>query len=395
MPIQGSAPNKALVRTYAGYTGSDACAQADAGAVRVTSVDMDAALEELKTAINSCIFSDGGNFSASVDIQGQRFTNVADATARTHFAAAGQIADGDLQYAGTSSGTDTITASLSPAITAYVTGMKVAILAGGTNTGAATINLNSVGAKSIKKYKAGGTALVAGDITTGGIYALYYDGTNFQLLNPGGAPEGFTTADSPTFAAPTVTTLKIGGTTDTTLSRASAGVVAVEGVNLLRANQNLADVSSAATAFSNIKQAASTAASGAIAIADQAAMEAASSTVLAVVPGRQHNHPGHPKTWANFHMSGTAALDASYGVSSLVDNGTGNPAINHSTAFSSANYAWGGGAEGTLSAIAAIITRLTGDTAISTTTWTGRTYRPDSGTSLDVDDGNIVFHGDQ
>jgi hypothetical protein len=46
-------------------------------------------------------------------------------------------------------------------------------------------------------------------------------------------------AASPTFTAPTVTTLELGGTTDTTLSRDSAGVAAVEGSPLAFRRPNL------------------------------------------------------------------------------------------------------------------------------------------------------------
>jgi hypothetical protein len=61
---------------------------------------------------------------------------------------------------------------------------------------------------------------------------------------------GLGTANSPQFTA-----IELGNASDTTLSRSSAGVVAVEGVVLLRASQNLSDVSSASTARSNLSAA--------------------------------------------------------------------------------------------------------------------------------------------
>lgn len=51
-----------------------------------------------------------------------------------------------------------------------------------TNTGAATFNYNSTGAVAIKKN--GSSALSAGDMVSGAIAILEYDGTNWQLLNP-------------------------------------------------------------------------------------------------------------------------------------------------------------------------------------------------------------------
>lgn len=84
----------------------------------------------------------------------------------------------------TAIGTDTYTVSFSPTITAHVTNQKYHVLFTNANTGAATINPDSVGAKAITK--AGATALVAGDIKAGQILQLIYDGTNYQIIGDGG-----------------------------------------------------------------------------------------------------------------------------------------------------------------------------------------------------------------
>ena len=79
-------------------------------------------------------------------------------------------------------GTDTYAATLTGVVpTAYYAGMMVKLLFGITNTGAATINLNTLGAKAIKKGTGGATALSASDLVTTKIYTLIYDGTNFQI----------------------------------------------------------------------------------------------------------------------------------------------------------------------------------------------------------------------
>jgi hypothetical protein len=72
-----------------------------------------------------------------------------------------------------------------PALAAYAAGNIVRFKANFTNTGAATINVNSLGAKSIKKLD-GATALAANDIISGQIVEVEYDGTNFQMLSPPG-----------------------------------------------------------------------------------------------------------------------------------------------------------------------------------------------------------------
>ncbi len=57
------------------------------------------------------------------------------------------------------------------------------------NTGAATLNVNGGGDKTIKKLT--GEDLIAGDIKAGSCHLLIYDGTNFQMLSvPAAIPPG-------------------------------------------------------------------------------------------------------------------------------------------------------------------------------------------------------------
>jgi hypothetical protein len=88
----------------------------------------------------------------------------------------------------TASGTDTYTATPSPAISSYAAGQTFKILFTNANTGAATLNLNGVGAAAITKD--GTTALVADDIKAGSIKILSYDGTRFQIIGDGGGSGG-------------------------------------------------------------------------------------------------------------------------------------------------------------------------------------------------------------
>lgn len=74
-----------------------------------------------------------------------------------------------------------LTTSLS--LAAYVAGQSFDIKASFGNTGAATISVDSLGAKSLTKN--GTTALASGDIVSGNIYRISYDGTQFQII--GGA----------------------------------------------------------------------------------------------------------------------------------------------------------------------------------------------------------------
>jgi hypothetical protein len=82
----------------------------------------------------------------------------------------------------TASGTDTYTITLDVTPTAYSNKMDVWVLFTNANTGAATLNVNSLGAKSI--VKGASSALEAGDIIAGSTHHLKYDGTNFVLSDP-------------------------------------------------------------------------------------------------------------------------------------------------------------------------------------------------------------------
>lgn len=102
-------------------------------------------------------------------------------SSRNHYAYVKQVQDGSVLYVGSVAGTDTITGSLSPAITAYVEGQRFVFKAAGANTGAVTVQLNGItGAKALKRY---GSALTGGEIQAGDIVEMVYDGTDFQWIN--------------------------------------------------------------------------------------------------------------------------------------------------------------------------------------------------------------------
>lgn len=84
--------------------------------------------------------------------------------------------------AGTVGGTaDAITLTHSPAPAAYAAGQRFAFKATATNTGAVTVNVDTLGAKAVQ-YR--GAALAAGDITNGNVVVIVYDGTQFQMVSP-------------------------------------------------------------------------------------------------------------------------------------------------------------------------------------------------------------------
>lgn len=85
-----------------------------------------------------------------------------------------------LDYATTTGSANAYVLTLSPALESYVQGMPILFKANFANTGAATLNINSLGAIPLKTA---GQDLIPGQISTGLIVTAAYDGTNFQILS--------------------------------------------------------------------------------------------------------------------------------------------------------------------------------------------------------------------
>ena len=94
----------------------------------------------------------------------------------------GNATMGAINYAADAQVSDTYAITLSPVPAAYITGMQVTFKANTANTGAATLNVNGLGAKTI--VKAVSTALATNDILANMFCLCVYDGTNFVLMNP-------------------------------------------------------------------------------------------------------------------------------------------------------------------------------------------------------------------
>lgn len=76
------------------------------------------------------------------------------------------------------------TVTLNPAPTSYIEGMALAVKINVDNTGASTIDVNNLGAKTIKKPNGNDVSL--GNLKAGSIYSLRYNGINFILQGEGG-----------------------------------------------------------------------------------------------------------------------------------------------------------------------------------------------------------------
>jgi hypothetical protein len=90
-------------------------------------------------------------------------------------------------YGGTTGGTANAQtlASVTPSGFTKSQGNAVAFTAGATNTGATTFNINATGATAVKIDTGSGlAALTGGEIVNGNDYVVYYDGTQYVLIDP-------------------------------------------------------------------------------------------------------------------------------------------------------------------------------------------------------------------
>ncbi len=158
----------------------------DTGVANITRARHDTADNDLRDGINACLAKNGENSpSSSLPMNSQKHTGVANASARTEYAAAGQIQDDALNYVASDSGSaDAYVIAPSPAITAYTEGQRFGFTATNASTGASTINVSGLGVKSIKKHH--DQAIAAGDIEAGAVVVVQYDGTSFQMLSQTG-----------------------------------------------------------------------------------------------------------------------------------------------------------------------------------------------------------------
>jgi hypothetical protein len=93
---------------------------------------------------------------------------------------------------------------------------------------------------------------------------------------------------------------------------------------------------------------------------------------------------GSAKAWVNFNGTGTIAIRASYNVSSITDNGTGDYTVNFTNALTDANYA----VTGTMSGIS----DGAGDNAVqgpATTTYATSSFRVFTSSNTTTKDDSI------
>lgn len=271
---------------------------------------------DFTSGINNCLTKDGQNAATSdLPMGGNKHTNVSVATARNQYLTMGQFQDnGGKSYTATG-GANSYVLTPTPAISAYATGQSFRVAFGSANTGSSTINISSVGTANL--VKGNNTALASGDIDAGRVYDIVYTASGFQI-QPSGTM-AWQDASSVAITGGSVT-----GITDLAIADGGTGA------------------STASAAFSALKQAATTSATGVVELATAAEMVTGTDTGRVPSVSVVQNHSGVAKAWAVVNMTGTAAMLASYNVSGFADNGTGLFTLTWDTDFSSVNYALAG-----------------------------------------------------
>lgn len=183
MPWNGASPNKTFGRTDGTRTGSTTWQQADAASVDIISPDHDTHDQDIADGLNTALCKDGGNTAtANIPMGGFTFSNLAAASGPLNPA---RLTDALISgYAATVGGTaNAITLTTGYTFTAYAAGQEFSFIVGTTNTGAVTVNVDSIGAKNLVRNDGSHTALSAGDLVSGALATVRYDGTRFKLIS--------------------------------------------------------------------------------------------------------------------------------------------------------------------------------------------------------------------
>ena len=191
---------------------------------------------DLASGLTNCITKDGQSTpTANIPMGSNKITGLANGTLAGDAANLGQVQSTAAKLIASISGVDTVTGIMSPTLTAYAAGQLFYFVAAGANTGAVTLNIDGLGAKAVTRD--GATALAAGDINSGEIVVVIYDGTRFQMINAANSFGNTTINGTLTVTGNTglqanvsiTSALSVGGTFNVTGAAALGSTLAVTG----------------------------------------------------------------------------------------------------------------------------------------------------------------------
>lgn len=349
----------------------------------VESTPFNTLVSDISTALSESIARDGQTtISANLPMNSKKLTGLAAGSAAGDSANLGQVQAQAWAWCGTAGGTaDALTLTPSPAITALAAGQRFVFIAGAANnTGAATVAISGLSAIAIQDD---GSALSADDIVAGKLYFGILNTTSTMQIGRVALPAAatFTASSTDTLTNKTI------DLTDNTVTGTLAEF------NTACSDANFASIAGAETLTSKTltSPVLNTGVSG-TAVADQTAMEAASSTSLVVTPGRQHYHPSACKAWVKADTA--AGIVVGYNVGSLTDVGTGRVGVTFSTAMSSGDYVALAELQGTKPTHNQVDVKVDGDGTVSNTRCDFSSI-DGAGNYADPTNWQIAFFGDQ
>jgi hypothetical protein len=189
----------------------------------ISSTAFNALTADLATGLSTVITKDGQTtVTANIPMSTYKFTGLGVGSAATDSANLSQVQSTVTKLLTSVSGADTITAVGAPVVAAYAAGQMFYFVATGDNTGAVTLNIDSLGAKAVTRD--GSVALAAGDIKSGEVVVVVYDGTRFQVVSQ------LNSAGNATFANVSITSaLNVGGVATFSAGTAAAPAITTTG----------------------------------------------------------------------------------------------------------------------------------------------------------------------
>lgn len=136
-------------------------------------------LSDIATGLSTAVCRDGqSTITANIPMGGFKLTGLGAGSAANDSVRLGQVQAGAMFLLGSVAGTNTITAAASPTMTAYATGQDFILIPANTNTGATTLEIDSLGAKNVFNR---GVACTGFELIAGVPVKLVYDGTQFNI----------------------------------------------------------------------------------------------------------------------------------------------------------------------------------------------------------------------
>lgn len=137
-------------------------------------------LADIATALSTCVLKDGTQtLTANIPMGGFKLTGLAAGTSANDSVRFAQLQAAAYAYLTGTAGTNTITASGTPTVTALSAGMVFRFIPANTNTGATTLQADSTAATNVFWN---GAALIGGELRQNVPVEVIYDGTQYQII---------------------------------------------------------------------------------------------------------------------------------------------------------------------------------------------------------------------